>query len=121
MRYLTACLFLVGCGGATAPHGGAVDPTVLIRNQTSTDTLFFTWRDGQGIVGRDNVLPGTTGCEKFLARADSAYFEAHISVGMSSDSYTQPWFDPLGRSAWTMTIPQHGGIFVTDISPIAPC
>lgn len=115
-------LLLAACGGAgsTGPQG--LDPTVLITNNAPAgDTLFFTWRDGQGIAGAVKVPPGTTSCTKFLAQADSAYFEAHILVGHSAGTYTQPWFDPLGRPAWTMVVDLGGGINVTDVSPTEPC
>lgn len=100
MKFVVALLLLVACGGTTGP--GGIDPTVLITNHAQQDTLYFTWRDGQGIAGSVAALPGTTSCTKFLAQADSAYFEAHITVGLSTGTYQQHWFDPATRPAWTM-------------------
>ena len=118
---------LAACSNSTG-LGGGVDPTVLVTNQTATDTLYFTWRDGQGIAGSAMVLPGATGCEKFVARADSAYFQAQATHWFggtpSTSTYTAPWFDPSLRSGWTMTITWHSGspsFLVTDVSPSAPC
>lgn len=117
---------LAACGGATDPQG--LDPTVLIQNFAPTfdprtgvvDTLYFTWRDGQGITGSVAVPPGQQVCTRFTARADSAYFEAHIAFNHST--ITAPWFDPTTRSAWTMLVtPDIGGILLTDVSPNLPC
>ena len=116
-------LAIVACGknSSTGPNG--IDPTVLITNGTATDTLYFTWRDGQGVAGSVTVGPGGTSCTRFTARADSAYFTAHAA----SYAYTQPWFDPSTRAAWTMKYdpsghsgPPTGGILVGDVSPV-PC
>lgn len=124
MRFaFVGLLLLVACSkSSTGPAG--IDPTVLITNQLSVDTLFFTWRDGQGVVGTDTVPPGTVHCAKFLAQPDSAYFQAEASYLGAKTIYTQPWFDPLTRSGWTMLIVHTSGspdINVTDVSPTLPC
>lgn len=123
-------LVLAACGGASTGPAAGLDPTVLITNGTTTDTLFFTWRDGQGITGAVTVLPGGTSCTKFLAQADSAYFDAlarHVAYP-TPYTYTQPWFNPATRPAWTMHYdptgqsgPPTGGILVADVSPVEPC
>lgn len=118
-------VLLAACGkSATGPIIG--DPTVLITNQT-TSVLHFEWRDGQGTVGRDSVVGGMQRCEAFTARPDSAYFDASITdVSNGGVSiYTQPWFDPAARPAWTMLVtPTSGGpsILVQDSTGGAkPC
>lgn len=128
MRFRSPVLLILlvlftACGKAPTAPGG-VDPTVLITNQLSTDTVFFTWRDGQGVLGADTVLPGRVSCTRFLARADSAYFRAEASYLGAKTIYTQPWFDPVSRSAWTMRVVHTSGspdINVTDVSPTLPC
>jgi hypothetical protein len=121
---LSLVILLAACSGATGPKG--LDPTVLITNSAS-DTLFFTWRDGQGIAGSVNVAPGAQSCTRFTAQADSAYFEAHASGGGGPlggpTSYTQGWFDPATRPAWTMNRNADTGynIQVVDVSPTEPC
>lgn len=110
-------ILLAACSGATGP--ARLDPTVLITNHAQQDTLYFTWRDGQGIAGSVAVLPGQQSCTRFLAQADSAYFEAHTPLNASA--YTQAWFDPATRPAWTMVVQTNGGIAVTDVSPTEPC
>lgn len=116
---LAACSKDSSGPGSTNGH----DPTVLITNngRVGIDTIFFMWRDGQGIAGADTVPPGTQRCARFVAQADSAYFEATISG--STAHYTQPWFDPSARSAWTMEVASAWGyqILVTDVSPTEPC
>lgn len=127
MKYLVIAIgFLAACSkNSTGPTGA--DPTVLITNRTNECTgactpapVVFTWRDGQGITGTVTVQPGQQSCTRFTAQADSAYFEAQTNFGPST--YTQPWFDPSTRSAWTMVVSQKvGGILVTDVSPALPC
>src|SRR5690349_4709186 len=122
-RYAALLLLLVACSKDSSGPAG-IDPTVLITNQLAVDTVFFTWRDGQGVVGADTILPGTTSCTRFLARADSAYFQATASFQGAATLYTQPWFDPGSRSAWTMMVVHTNGspdINVTDVSPRQPC
>lgn len=114
-------VLLAAC--SKSPSGPAkLDPTVLITNPLSSDTLYFTWRDGQGIAGSVTVLPGSSSCTHFTAQADSAYFEAHWADAVTHEwaAYTQPWFDPATHPAWTMTT-GHAYILVTDVSPNAPC
>jgi hypothetical protein len=116
-------VLLAACsGGATGPKG--IDPTVLITNQLP-DTVYFTWRDGQGIVGNVSVAPGASSCTRFLAQADSAYFEAHATSGGGQATYTQPWFDPATRNGWTMKafVGQNNPVdfLVVDTSPNEPC
>ena len=119
---LTAVLLAACSSGATGPQG--IDPTVLITNQTAADTLYFTWRDGQGITGTATVLPGGSSCTRFLAQADSAYFDAHATNTQfnTTATYTQPWFDPTARPAWTMLVTDQGAasIQVQDVSA-EPC
>src|SRR4029077_3822787 len=108
-QLLIAVVLLAACSNATGPQG--LDPTVLITNQAVSDTLFFTWRDGQGIVGSATVLPGVQSCTKFTARADSAYFQANTmnnQYGVAA-TYLQPWFDPATRPAWTMQVTDPAG------------
>lgn len=123
MKRILLLVFLAACSGSTGPKG--LDPTVLITNQLATDTVFFTWRDGQGIAGSVVVLPGAQSCTRFTAQADSAYFEAHASYLGAMTTYTQPWFDPLGRPAWTMRVSHTGAGGSPDIvvmdSPTEPC
>jgi hypothetical protein len=120
----------MGCETASAPVAAGMDPTVWIVNASSTDSIFFSWRDGQGIVGAETILPGDQICEHFLARPDSASFEAearaYAQPGQQiSYTYSQPWFDPNERSAWTMTYNRtaYGGFLVVDVSaaPNPPC
>ena len=123
---LLLVLGIWACGSSPSGPAGK-DPTVLIINELRDDSVFFTWRDGQGVVGSDVVLPGQTACEKFLARADSAYF--HIEArdqqnGGAFGTLTAPWFDPAGRPAWTITV-RHASngspdILDREVSP-APC
>lgn len=107
------------------------DPTVLIVNHATSDpyaaagdTLYFTWRDGQGITGSVVVAPGRQSCTRFLAQADSAYFEAVSTNGAGTSHYTQPWFNPSSRPAWTMEINAGVGsspaIVVSDVAN-EPC
>ena len=125
MRPLLLLVLLAACSNSTGP--APLDPTVLIVNESnlctgscSPDTLFFTWRDGQGIAGTISVAPGTWACARFTARVDSAYFTA--TTRFTNAAYTQPWFDPATHPSWTMMVAQSvGGILVTDVSPNMPC
>jgi hypothetical protein len=121
---LSLAVLLAACSGATGPQG--LDPTVLLTNISPADTLYFTWRDGQGITGSVTVLPSGSSCTRFTAQADSAYFEAHATnnVFHTTATYTQPWFDPATRPAWTMQLSDAAGaaqIQVIDVSPTEPC
>jgi len=106
-----ACALLTACGDST---NQGIDPIVRIVNQ-SGQAVYFEWRDGQSVIGRDTVLAGARACESFLARADSAYFYAQMLGGPMTDTYTQPWFDPSERHAWTMTVTNAGGFLVSDV------
>lgn len=113
MKYLTLLLLLVACSKASTGPAG-IDPTVSIQNQTQWP-LYFEWRDGQGIVGADTILASARACERFFARADSAYFYMTITNpnpggSPATSTYTQPWFDPAARHAWAVTAsPGSGG------------
>jgi hypothetical protein len=115
---LVAAVVLAACSSGSTGPGRGLDPTVLITNQ-APDTLYFTWRDGQGITGAIAVPPSSASCTRFLAQADSAYFEAHTI----RSTYTQPWFDPATHPAWTMELTTNTGynILVTDVGPTEPC
>ncbi|HEY6223473.1 MAG TPA: hypothetical protein VIW26_06800 [Gemmatimonadales bacterium] len=123
MKSILCCLAVLfaACHSATGPQG--IDPTVLITNRSSADTVHFTWRDGQGIAGTVTVLPGGTSCTRFVAQADSAYFDATANHPGGTAAYTQPWFDPGARPAWTMVYADVSptGFGVTDVSPNEPC
>jgi hypothetical protein len=105
---LGCVLLYTACShSATGPKAG--DPTVLVTNEVANSPLYFTWRDGQGVVGADTIPGGTIGrCERFTARADSAYFHDSISDAASASgnysTYTAPWFDPAARPAFTMVV-----------------
>lgn len=124
MRYAFVGLLLLAACSRDSTGTTGIDPTVQITNQLATDTLFFTWRDGQGVVGTATVLPGTVSCTRFIARPDSAYFVATARYQGALTTYTQPWFDPSARNAWTMRVLHTSGspdINVTDVSPTLPC
>lgn len=108
---LAVTLLLCACGGSTNP---GTDPIVYVVNQ-SRQPVYFEWRDGQGVIGQDTISAGARACESFLARADSAYFYAKMLAGPMTDAYTQPWFDPSARHAWTMTVSDAGGFLVADV------
>jgi hypothetical protein len=127
-----AAVLLAACShsatGPTPPSGA--DPTLLITNlnMATPDTVYFTWRDGQGITGSVTVLPGAQSCTMFTAQVDSAYFHAvayftsSYSGARDSATYTAGWFNPTARPAWTMDYDRqrNGGFLVKDVSP-APC
>lgn len=107
---LVALLF-VACSNGTGPSG--VDPTVQIVNRTDWP-VYFEWRDGRGVVGTDTVASLTRKCERFVARADSAYFYMEITNpnpggAPATSTYTQPWFDPTARHAWAVMVTPSGG------------
>jgi len=108
MRYVTLLLVIVACS-KDSPNGPAgIDPTVQISNSTLWP-VYFQWRDGQGVVGADTVASGARACERFFARADSAYFYMEITNPNpggqpATSTYTQPWFDPTARHAWSVTV-----------------
>lgn len=111
MRYaLLLLLIVVGCKDANGPQG--IDPTVRITNQTNFP-LYFEWRDGQGIVGADTIGGPGRACERFFARADSAYFYMEITNpnggNPATTTYTASWFDPTARHAWSVVISDLGG------------
>lgn len=105
-------LIIAACGDSSGPQG--IDPTVRINNTTAWP-VYFEWRDGQGVVGGDTVLANTRACERFFARADSAYFYMEATNPNpggtpATATYTQPWFDPSARHAWAVTVlPGSGG------------
>jgi len=104
---LTVLLAIAACSKSPAGPGGGLDPTVQIQNQLAVDTVFFTWRDGQGVEGTDMVLPGHTACEKFLARPDSAYWHLEARDQQNANAlgtYTAPWFNPDTLVSWSMTV-----------------
>lgn len=120
---------LAGCSSSTGPKVIGVDPTVLITNQMPADTVFFTWRDGQGVVGADTVLAGRQVCAKFTARPDSAYFQVvahyHANDGnMYVTTTTAPWFNPSVTDGWTIEVRLIGAsadVVSKNTSPILPC
>jgi len=116
-------VLLAACSSTTGPKG--LDPTVLITNQTAADTLFFTWRDGQGTTGSVTVLPGGSSCTRFVAQADSAYFDAHTTNPQfnTAATYTAPWFDPTARPNWTMLVgdPRGAPFIQVELTQTAPC
>jgi hypothetical protein len=130
MRLLRLLLILpaigLGCKDAAGPAG--LDPTVRITNQTNWP-IYFEWRDGQGVVGTDTIAGMGRACERFFARADSAYFYMEVTDlsnpgTPATSTYTQPWFDPTARHAWTAVISPSGGspaILVTQDSTVAAC
>lgn len=124
LKSLTALAVLLAACGGSSTGPALIDPTVLITNLSTTDTLVFTWRDGQGITGGVTVLPGGSSCTKFLAQADSAYFDAQAHGAGGAGGYTQPWFDPSSRPAWTMSESHPNGsgplILVQEVTP-EPC
>lgn len=110
MKTLTLCLglLLVACSNSTEPKTRGLDPAVLITNHSNVP-LYFTWRDGQGIVGADTIPSQVTRCEHFLAQADSAYFHAEATENAGTSLYTQPWFNPATRPAWSMLVTSQVG------------
>lgn len=106
MRYPLALLILLAACGNFGP--GGIDPTVDITNQTPW-AASFTWRDGQGVIGRETIPANGRQCVRFLARADSAYWEISASdmsnpAAPNTSTYTAPWFDPEARHAWSVLI-----------------
>ncbi len=125
MRYLPLLALLAACKDAT---GLGIDPTVRITNQLPWP-VYFEWRDGQGVVGADTILANGRACERFFARADSAYFYIEASdlsnpSAPNTSTYTQPWFDPSTRHAWTATVTTGAGspdVAVTQDSTVRAC
>lgn len=120
---------LAACTKSPTGSTGGVDPTVLITNQMPADTVFFTWRDGNGVVGADTITHGRAACEKFTARPDSAYFQvvAHYRAG-DGNTYvttaTAPWFNPSATDGWTVDVRVIGAsadIVSRNTSPNLPC
>jgi len=95
-------LLLAGCANSTGPQALGNDPSVLITN-TAGATLFFTWQDGQGVIGGDTIPSGIVDrCIRFLARPDSAYFHVAVTSDKGTSTITAPWFNPSARPAWTV-------------------
>lgn len=113
MKYLSLLVLLAACS-KSAPSGPVgIDPTVQIVNQTDWP-VYFEWRDGRGVVGTDTVASQTRKCERFVARADSAYFYMEATNPNpggtpATSTYTQPWFDPSARHAWSVTVTRGTG------------
>jgi hypothetical protein len=120
---LSLIVMFAACSSATGP--GGLDPTVLVTNPSSADTVFFTWRDGQGVVAVDTILGPTTRCEHFTARPDSAAFELlarhWYSTGPAVSWSGALWFNPADHPAWTALYEIASGILVKDVSPAVPC
>lgn len=106
MRYLlaSAILFLSACGSSTDLKAG--DPSILVTNDLPSNWVYVTWKDGQGIVGRDSVAPRTANqCVRFLAQPDSAYWEASATENGSTEIIRSPtWFNPSDRPAWSLHV-----------------
>ena len=127
MRYSLLLLAVLACGNSSGP--GGIDPTVDITNQTPWPAA-FTWRDGQGVLGRATIPGNSQQCVRFLARADSAYWEIVASdmsnpAAPNTSTYTAPWFDPDARHAWSVLItPQTPGspeILMRQDSSVIAC
>ena len=114
---LLLVVLLAACSDSTS---NGVDPIVWIDNQSS-QSVYFEWRDGQTVFGRDTVPSHSRVCESFLARPDSAYFFARFLGTPRTDDYTQPWFDPNARHGWTMEVTDQTAFLVTDQGSRAPC
>lgn len=129
MRYALAALVLLASCSKDSTGLTGTDPTVLITNQMPADTVFFTWRDGQGIVGTDTVLANHTFCAKFVARPDSAYFQVVVNYHAPNlntyvSTLTADWFNPLETDGWTVDVTLSGGganIVNRSTSPNLPC
>ncbi len=126
MRYAVALLtLLAACGDSTGP---GIDPTVDIENQTPWPAS-FTWKDGQGVLGTATISGNSRQCVRFLARADSAYWEIVASdlstpSAPNTSTYTAPWFDPDARHAWSVLITVGSGsptIVMRQDNTVAAC
>jgi hypothetical protein len=97
-------LVLGACSGATGPSAG--DPSILVTNDLPSSWVYVTWKDGQGIVGRDSVAPRTVGqCVRFTAQPDSAYWEAVATENGATTIVRSPtWFNPSDRPAWSLDV-----------------
>lgn len=123
---LLLLVLLVACGDSSGPAG--IDPVVDITNQTQWP-VYFQWRDGQGVVGADVIPAMTRRCERFFARADSAYWQITASdLTIPSDPktsiYTAPWFDPDARHAWSVLVTPGAGspvILMRQDSTVIAC
>jgi len=91
--------------------------TVSVTNQTTQDTVWFTWASSNvvgGVVGP--VLSGQSSCVHFHALPDSAYFA--VGARGPENVYTSwpivpfPHFDPAKHPDWTVIVPD-------SVSPIA--
>ncbi len=114
-RLLAGLLFVVACSGTTEPKSKAGDPSILVTNNLGVYT-YITWKDGQGIVGRDSVAGHITQCVRFLAQPDSAYWEASATEAVggnpeSTGTIRNPavgFFNPADRPAWTLVVSDDG-------------
>lgn len=124
MKYFALTLLLVAACSKGSPTGATGhDPVLLIRNSDPGQTIYFTWRDGRGVVGGDTIKTTGDFCERFSARPDSAYFEFVRQDSTNGwHTLTAPWFDPATRPAWTVEVLLHGShdIIIRD-APSAPC
>lgn len=126
MRFvaLMSLSILMACGGSTEP-GKAGDPSILVSNHLSSSWVYITWKDGQGVAGRDSVAPQTLNqCVRFLAQPDSAYWEARVNDdppgGGWAQQATPAWFNPADRPAWTLQA-YPGGPVLLAADAATPC
>lgn len=124
MRIVLTLLLIVALVGCKDPTNNKHDPILLIRNADPGQTVTFTWRDGQGIVGNPVYITQIGNfCEHFDAQPDSAYYEfvrADSTGGWAS--YQSNWFDPTARPTWTVDLTNSAGhnILVKDTTDV-PC
>ena len=107
MKRLLVILGLVACGSSTDLQG---DPSILVTNDLPSSWVYVTWKDGQGILGRDSVAARSTKCVRFTAQPDSAYWEASATENGSTTIVRSPaWFNPADRPAWTLNVYEGNG------------
>lgn len=102
---IALAVLLTACGSSST--GLAGDPSILVTNDLQSSWVYVTWKDGQGIVGRDSVAPRTANhCVRFLAQPDSAYWEATATENGSLSTVRSPgpWFNPASRPAWSLHV-----------------
>lgn len=109
MKRLLVLLFCAACGSSTEPLAG--DPALLVTNDLDASWVFVTWKDGQGIIGRDSVPPRTASqCIRFTAQPDSAYWQISASENGHTTEQTAAWFNPSDRPAWSVHVYEGGGV-----------
>jgi hypothetical protein len=121
MRCLVLPLLFVvaGCGGSTAPGNGG-NTSLLMTNKLLDNFVYITWKNGEGVSGKDSVVPGMTNqCVRFTAPDSASWIINAAETNGGTASVGGNWYHPPDRAAWTVIVLPGPMIYAWDSAAAA--